>query len=90
MRLIDTHCHLDQEEFDADREQVVQAARDAGIEAIVTVGTTAESSATSVRLAATFDRLSAAVGIQPNYCAEAKPTDWDDVVSLVGQPEPCE
>lgn len=38
MQLIDTHCHLDVEEFDADREQVFEAAREAGLGGIVVPG----------------------------------------------------
>ena len=34
MHYIDTHCHLDGEEFDADREAVMQRAREAGCKAI--------------------------------------------------------
>ena len=41
MPLVDTHAHLDQEEFDADRDDVVRRAREAGVETIVAVGTTA-------------------------------------------------
>lgn len=35
MRLLDSHCHLDAPEFDADREAVIAAARRAGVEGIV-------------------------------------------------------
>ena len=33
--LIDTHCHLDAPEFDADHDAVITAARQAGLGAIV-------------------------------------------------------
>jgi TatD DNase family protein len=82
MRLVDTHAHLDQEEFDFDRDCVIERARVAGVERIVTVGTTAHSSAAAVELARNYDCVSAAVGIQPNYCAQAEPGDWDEVVAL--------
>lgn len=36
--MIDTHCHLEMGQFDPDREQVIQRARAAGIEALITVG----------------------------------------------------
>ena len=39
-----------------------------------------------VRLAGEYPSLYAAVGIHPNYCAEAAPADWDRVVGAAGQP----
>ncbi len=84
--LFDTHAHLDQEDFDADRPQVVERARQAGVETVVAVGTTAPTSAVCVELAAGFDSLLAAVGIQPNYTAAAAPGDWDKIVALTTHP----
>jgi TatD DNase family protein len=82
MALIDTHAHLDQEEFDADRAEVIARAAAAGIERIIAIGVTAESSAAVVRLAAEYPAVYAAVGIQPNYCAQVQPGDWERVVEL--------
>ncbi len=85
--LIDTHAHLDQEEFDADRDAVVERARAAGVETIVAIGTTAASSAATAKLATTYDGVFAAVGIQPNYCAQAATDDWQRIVDLVDSPK---
>ena len=38
MKLIDSHCHLDNEDFAADREAVIQRALDAGVEQMVAIG----------------------------------------------------
>ena len=86
MLLVDTHAHLDQEEFDLDRAEVVERARQAGVGAIITIGTTADSSEKSVQLAAEFSRVYAAVGIQPNYCAQSGQGDWDRIVELARRP----
>jgi TatD DNase family protein len=86
MQLFDTHAHLDQADFDVDRTEVVARARDAGVQDIISIGTTADTSATCVRLAAEFDGVFAAVGLQPNYIAEGKPGDWDRIVALAGEP----
>jgi len=85
--LIDTHAHLDQPEFDADRAEVIDRATAAGVEAIVTVGVTADSSEAAVKLAAAFPSVHAAVGIQPNYCGQAKPGDWERILKLVTSPK---
>lgn len=84
--LVDTHCHLDQSEFDDDRDEVLLRAREAGVNQVVAIGTTAESSEKCVELAARHEGVSAAVGIQPNYVAEAKDGDWDRVVRLARRP----
>ena len=86
MQLFDTHAHLDDEQFDQTRDEVVERARAVGVGAIVAVGTTASSSETCVELTARYDIVHAAVGIQPNYCAEAGPGDWDRVKALAQQP----
>jgi len=82
MRLFDTHAHLDDEAFDADRDHVVARAERAGLAALLAVGTTASSSLQCLNLAGQYPIVSAAVGIQPNYVAEAASGDWDQVVRL--------
>ncbi len=106
---IDSHAHLDQDEFDADRAAVIARAREAGVEAIVCPAVSALSAEAVVRLAGikgsgVFDSalassyvqfnpeqrlptpLFAAVGIHPNYTAEAAPDDWERIVELAGNP----
>lgn len=82
---IDTHAHLDQDDFDADRGEVIARARAAGVEAMVLPAVSAESANAAVRLAEEFD-LFAAVGIHPNYTAEAEPDEWDRIVALAEHP----
>ena len=53
-------------EFDDDREDVIKRAKDAGVEYIVTVGTTVESTRDAVMLAEKHDGIYAAVGIHPH------------------------
>jgi TatD DNase family protein len=86
MSLIDTHTHLDSEDFDSDRAAVIERAKAAGVERMIAIAVTSDSSAAVVTLAAENDAVYAAVGIHPNYTAEAAPEDWDRVVALVGQP----
>jgi TatD DNase family protein len=80
--LIDTHAHLDDEQFAATRDEIVRRARQAGVLAIVAVGTDVASSHRSVQLAGQYGEVFAAVGIQPNYGGEAAPGDWDQIVRL--------
>jgi TatD DNase family protein len=87
MALVDTHAHLDQEEFDADRDTVIRKAHEAGVERIVAVGVTAASSAAVLALAAAHPGVLAAVGIQPNYTAQAAAGDWDRIVEMASGPQ---
>jgi len=79
--LIDVHAHLDQEEFDADRAEVIAAARAAGVAEIVCPAVSANSSEHILRLAEQHG-LWAAVGIHPNYVAEAAEGDFERVAAL--------
>jgi len=64
--LIDTHAHLDMREYNDDRDEVLKRAREAGVEYIITIGTTVESSRDAVVLADKHDFIYAAVGIHPH------------------------
>ncbi len=81
--LIDTHAHLDDEQFRDDLPAVLDRARAAGVHRIVTIATTALSSAACIALASRHPALFATVGIQPNHVAEAEPAAWDEVLRLV-------
>ena len=82
MAYVDTHVHLDQEEFDGDREAVIARGRPAGVEAMVCVGISADSSLAALRLAETHEDVYTALGIQPNYCAQAADGDWQRIVAM--------
>jgi TatD DNase family protein len=86
MPLFDTHAHLDQEEFAADRAAVVERAAAAGVEHILCVGIDAVSSAAAVRLAEEFPQVHAAVGIHPNSTAAVAPGDWEKILELIAHP----
>jgi TatD DNase family protein len=87
MPLIDTHCHLDSDDFDRDRPDVISRAIAAGVERMIAIAVTAESSEAALRLAAENEAVFAAVGVHPNYTAEAQPGDWDRVVALAAEPK---
>ncbi len=81
----DTHAHLDQEEFEADRDALIARARAAKVETILCVGVLVASSRAVQRLAEKYG-LWAAVGIHPNSTAEALPGDWGEIETLAGRP----
>ena len=85
MTFFDTHAHLDLPEFEANRAEVVARAVQAGVESILCVGITADSSQTSLQWAEQFG-LVAAVGIHPNSTAEVGDGDWDRIVAMANHP----
>ena len=62
---IDTHCHLEDENFSADRTEVLERAKVAGVERIINFGSTLQSSTAVTELAKNFPALYAGVGIHP-------------------------
>jgi TatD DNase family protein len=80
--LIDTHAHLFDDRFAKDLPAVLARAAAAGVERVVCLGIDLESSRVSVEIANAHPLVVAAVGIQPNHTAEAKPGDWDEIVKL--------
>ncbi len=63
---IDTHAHLEMEAFDRDRDEVLKRAAEAGLTAIITVGTTLADCIKAVDLAGQYPHLYAAIGIHPH------------------------
>ena len=62
---IDTHCHLEDENFSDDRADVLERAKIAGVEKIINFGSTLESSIAVAEFAKNFSELYAGVGIHP-------------------------
>ncbi|MDP8568280.1 TatD family hydrolase [Methylophilus aquaticus] len=69
--LIDTHCHLDATEFDADREMVWQAALQAGVRAVVIPAVTAETFQPIMQWCAQHPQAGFALGWHPMYIEQA-------------------
>ena len=71
LNLADSHAHLDFEDFDRDREAVLERAQNAGVKLIINVGFDLDSSLKSIKLAEKFSFVFAAVGIHPHEAAKA-------------------
>ncbi len=64
--MIDTHCHLEMDAFNDDRESVIKRAREAGNEALITVGSDIKGCKGAVGLAEKYDFIYATVGMHPH------------------------
>ncbi|CDY78690.1 Putative deoxyribonuclease YjjV [Caballeronia glathei] len=86
---IDTHCHLDASEFDADRDDVAAAARGAGVSRIVIPGVARENFATVRKLAHRIGGAYA-LGIHPLFTPRAADDDLrvlrEEIEASLGDP----
>jgi TatD DNase family protein len=83
VRLIDSHCHLQSDAFDADRAAVIEAARAAGVERMLVPGWDAGSSEAAATLAKEWG-IHAAAGIHPHDAALSGEAEWRRIVALAG------
>jgi len=79
--LFDSHAHIDDEQFDADREQVIQRALENGVTGMINVGCNMASSARSVALARQYESIYAAVGIHPHDAQGTLETDYEQLAA---------
>lgn len=86
LELVDSHCHLTWNSFDADRPEVIARAAAAGVTRLVTIGTDLESSRQSVALARAYPGVYAAVGIHPNDLGEQTPSLLAELSALAADP----
>ncbi|MFZ2950458.1 MAG: TatD family hydrolase [Desulfuromonadaceae bacterium] len=80
--LIDSHAHIYYRDFAGDFEDMLKRAEDAGVSAILVVGTDIESSRESVELAEKYPQLYAAVGIHPHDASRVTDACYDIIRTL--------
>lgn len=85
--LFDTHCHIDEERFDEDRDQVLQRMCEGGVAGCVCVGSDMETSRRSVAFAEKTDGVYAAVGIHPHEAKFFRPEDLIALKSWFSHPK---
>ena len=87
--LIDSHCHLDEERFAADREAVITRALAAGVTRMVTIGASGgmQANHAAVALAQQHAAIFATVGIHPHEASTVTPAVIDDINRLARSPK---
>src|SRR6478736_3442266 len=86
--MIDSHCHLDFADFEADRAAVLARAREAGVTAFVDIGSGRDTSSAreAVALARAEPDVFAAVGVHPHDAAAMTEADWVELEALARAP----
>jgi TatD DNase family protein len=73
---IDTHAHVADEKFDADRDAVIARARDAGVITLVEIAESPEMWDAAVQLAESHPFVYASLGIHPHHAHRIGPAEW--------------
>lgn len=85
--LIDTHCHLDFPDFDAERDAIVARARAAGVGQMITISTRVKKFDTILAIAENYANVFCSVGTHPHNADEELDIETDDLVRLSAHPK---
>ena len=87
MPIFDTHAHYDDSRFDGDRDAVLAALPEAGVELVLDPGCDLPSSRAAAALAERYGHVYAAAGIHPENCAGFQDADLAGLRQLLAQPK---
>ncbi len=85
--IFDTHAHYDDEQFDADRAELLASLPDAGVGLTIDPGCDIETSRRALAIAETYPYVYAAVGYHPENCAPFVPEDLDTLREMARNPK---
>ncbi len=85
--IFDTHAHYDDEQFDADRAELLAAMPANGVGLILDPGCDLDTSRRALALAEQYPHIYAAVGWHPENCAPFVPEDMDALRALAAHPK---
>ena len=85
MRLVDSHVHLDDSKFDADREAVIERALAAGVERMMAIGT--GHLETAIRQAERYPFIVATIGVHPHDASKATAETFARLRELAAHPK---
>jgi len=87
--MVDSHCHLDDKRFDADRDAVVERALAAGVTKMVSIGTGdgPPDLEVAVRVAERYECVLATVGVHPHDASKAAPETYRHLSELLKHPK---
>ena len=88
MELIDTHCHIDVEEFERDRNQVMVNCQHAGVTRLIVPAVMADTWPHLQSVCDQYDGLYPAYGLHPIYIAIHRDEQLDQLRSLIEQTRP--
>ncbi len=85
--LVDSHCHLDFPDYDADRDEVIARAEAAGVGRMVTISTRVAELPKLLAIAEAHDDIYCSVGTHPHNAAEEPDVTTSDLVAHAAHPK---
>ena len=84
---VDTHCHLEDSQFDKDRGDVLHRAEQAGVRFVITLGSDILSSRKAIELTRRFDAVFAGIGIHPQEAKKVENRAYSVLTELSKEPK---
>jgi len=85
--LIDTHCHLDFPDFEAERDAIIERAHAVGVGQMITISTRVKKFDTILAIAENYGNVFCSVGTHPHNADEELDIETDDLVRLSAHPK---
>ncbi|GGD89100.1 LuxR family transcriptional regulator [Aureimonas endophytica] len=85
--IVDSHCHLDFPDFDADRDALIERAQQADVRLMVTISTRVARLARLLELTRAYPNVYASVGTHPLSAGEEPDLDTDEYVRWSAEPK---
>lgn len=85
--IVDSHCHLDFETFEGERDEVIERARQAGVCRMVTISTRITTFPKIRAIAEQYDDIFCSVGIHPHQAGEEPEVSVEELVTLAAHPK---
>lgn len=84
MYIIDTHAHYNDDDFDEDREELLESLKDSGIGLVVNIGSSMRSSRETLELTKKYDFIYGAAGVHPNRVEELEDRELYSQLKTIG------
>ena len=82
MEFFDSHCHLDDEKFDEDREKLITEIKKSGITKFVSAGYSLEGTRRGLALSTVYDYIYTTCGISPNDIPQTEEQLWKNIETI--------
>ena len=85
--IFDTHCHLNDEKLLPNVKEVIESAKEAGVNKFAVIGWDKESSLLAVKLAEEYEEVYAVIGFHPENIFDVSEKDYESTMSLYKHPK---